>query len=110
MELVDEPTLEIVNELPWVGDEEGVFFDAIPETECLGLMLGGVILPPPIIPPGGGGLGLTIAPVDPGTKFLGDNLGETICPLGSGYLGDTVFGGYFGEVVGPRTLDPDICP
>ena len=93
-----------------MGDDEGVFFDTTPEAECLGLMLGGVTLPPPITPPDDGGLGLTIAPVDPGTKFMGDNFGETRGPPGGGYLEDTVFGGYFGDVVGPRMPEPEICP
>jgi hypothetical protein len=110
IEFVEEPTLDIVKELPWVGEEDGVFFEGTPAAECLGLMLGGVTLPPPIIPPDDGGLGLTIAPVEPGTKFLGDNFGETTGMLCGGYLGDTVFGGYFGEVIGPRTPDPDIWP
>jgi len=95
---------------PWVGDEEGVFFeddDGAEDPECFGLMFGGVTFSPPVTPELGG-FGLTNAPVDPGRKFFGDNFGETADddPLDGGYLGDTVLGGYFGDVVGPRIPDP----
>ncbi len=93
---------------PWVGDEEGVFFeDEAEDPECFGLMFGGVTFSPPVTPELGG-FGLTNAPVDPGRKFFGDNFGETADddPLDGGYLGDTVLGGYFGDVVGPRIPDP----
>ena len=83
---------------PCVGDDDGVFF--VPE--CFGLMLGGV-----------GGFGLTMAPPDDddvtvgGPKLLGDILGEITAPDVAGYLGETVLGGYFGDVVGART---PVCP
>jgi|FrelakmetLWP11LW_1041352.scaffolds.fasta_scaffold91932_1 hypothetical protein len=69
-------------------------------------MFGGVLFPPP--PLELGGFGLTRAPdVDPGRKFFGDSFGETTDPLEGGYFGETVLGGNFGEVVGPRTaVDP----
>ena len=66
---------------------------------------------------GVGGFGLTMVPLladddddvtTDGPKLLGDILGEMTAPVVAGYLGETVFGGYFGEVVGIRT--PGGCP
>ncbi len=85
---------------PCVGDDDGVFF--IPG--CFGLIFGGV-----------GGFGLTIVPDDvtvppAGPKLFGDIFGEITAPPESGYFGETVLGGYFGDVVGARIPIPEPGP